>query len=122
MLGNLLTEMYDALATDVRVLAAIAVRTAFDRASEKFGVDPGKSFKDKLDYLSCFGHIGYDEEHVLRVLVDAGSAAAHRAWRPSTDELHTMVDTLESFLHRSFVIGDGIKKLKAAVPPKPPRP
>jgi hypothetical protein len=32
-----------------------------------------------------------------------------------------MMDVLESFLHRSFVIGDGIQRLKASVPPKPPR-
>jgi hypothetical protein len=121
VLGGLLTEMYDAIAGDLRVLAAIAVRTAFDRASEKFGVETTKSFKEKLDYLSSYGHIGYDEEDVLSVLVDAGNAAAHRAWRPSIEELSTMVDMLESFIHRSFVIGGGIKKLKASVPPKPQR-
>jgi hypothetical protein len=48
--------------------------------------------------------------------VDAGSAAAHRGWRPNHEELNTMIDVVESFLHRSFIVGDGIKKLKAAVP------
>ena len=27
-----------------------------------------------------------------------------------------MMDLVEAFLHRSFIVGDGIKKLKAAVP------
>jgi hypothetical protein len=121
VLGNLLSEMYDALAADLRVLAAVAVRTALDRASEKFSVDPAKTFREKLDHLGCYGHISHDEERVLSVLIDAGSAAAHRAWKPSSAELATMVDVLESFLHRSFVIGDGIARLKASVPPRPQR-
>jgi len=29
------------------------------------------------------------------------------------------MDVVETFLHRAFILGDGIKKLKAAVPPRP---
>jgi hypothetical protein len=115
-------EMYDALAGDLRVLAAIAARTVFDRSSEFLGVDPALTFSQKLDKLGGDGKIGVDEHNILEVLVDAGSAAAHRAWRPSTAELGTMIDVVESFLQRSFVLGDGIKKLKASVPPKHQRP
>jgi hypothetical protein len=43
-LGDLLMEMYDAVAADLRVLAAIGLRTVFDRASEFLGVDPGLPF------------------------------------------------------------------------------
>ena len=53
--------------------------------------------------------------------MDTGSAAAHRGWRPKADELSTMVDVVESFLHRSFVLGDRIEKLKASVPVRPKR-
>ena len=115
-LGMLLEEMYAALDNDLRVLAAIAVRTVFDRASELLEVDPALPFEKKLERLRDDGTIGVDEEKSLRVLVDAGSAAAHRGWRPKADELSTMVDLVEAFLHRSFVLGDGIEKLKASVP------
>lgn len=118
-LGMLLDEMYMALDNDLRVLAAIAARTVFDRASQLLGVDPAIGFKEKLDRLSANGRISVHEEQVLQVLVDAGSAAAHRGWRPRFDELNTMVDVVESFLHHSFVVGDGIKKLKASVPARP---
>jgi hypothetical protein len=30
-----------------------------------------------------------------------------------------MMDVVETFLHRSFILGDGIKKLKAAIPARP---
>ncbi len=118
-LGLLLNEMYTALDNDLRVLAAIAGRTAFDRASQLLGVDREIGFKEKLDRLRTAGKIGVHEEEILQVLVDAGSAAAHRGWRPRVDELNTMVDVVESFLHRSFVVGDGIERLKAAVPARP---
>jgi hypothetical protein len=47
-LGDLLIEMYAALDADLRVLAAVGARTVFDRASEKFGVDPAESFAGNL--------------------------------------------------------------------------
>lgn len=120
-LGLLLDEMYSALDADLRVLAAIGARTAFDRASEILGVDPSISFQEKLNSLGANGKISIDEEKTLETLVNAGSAAAHRAWRPQPDELNTMVEVVESFLHRSFIVGDGIAKLKASVPEKPRR-
>lgn len=118
-LGTLLSEMYSALNGDLRVLAAIGARTAFDRSSEILGVDPDLSFEKKLKELVTLGKVSHDERETLSVLIDAGSAAAHRGWRPKPDELNTMMDLVEAVLHRSFIVGDGIKKLKAAVPARP---
>lgn len=89
-LGSLLSEMYAALNNDLRVLAAIGVRTVFDHSSELLGVDPRLSFAKKLDELLNQGKVSKDEHDTMRVLVDAGSAAAHRGWRPKPDELNTM--------------------------------
>jgi hypothetical protein len=111
--------MYTALNNDLRVLAAIGARTVFDHSSELLGVAPGLTFARKLDELLNQGKVSTDERDTLDVLVDAGSAAAHRGWRPKPKELNTMMDVVETFLHRSFILGDGIKKLKAAIPCKP---
>ena len=118
-LGMLLVEMYAALDNDLRVLAAIAARTVFDRASQLIGVDPATGFEKKLDTLCADGRISSDEKEILKVLVDAGSAAAHRGWRPTVDEISTMVGVVETFLHRSFVLSDGIEQLRASVPARP---
>lgn len=118
-LGRLLTEMYAALNSDLRVLAAIGARTAFDRASELLGVDASLSFAKKLEGLVGLGKMGTDERQTIGVLVDAGSAAAHRGWRPKATELNTMMDVVEAFLYRSFIVGDGIARLRASVPPRP---
>jgi hypothetical protein len=115
-LEKLLSEMYSALNSDLRVLAAIGARTVFDCSSEGLGIDPGLTFEKKLAELQEQGKISVDERDTLRVLVDAGSAAAHRGWRPEIEELNTMMDVVETFLHRTFILDGGIKKLKAAVP------
>jgi uncharacterized protein DUF4145 len=117
-LGGLLEEMYSALDSGLRVLAAIAARTVFDRAAELLGINPANNFKEKLSSLGAYGKISIDEESTLEVLVDAGSAAAHRGWRPTPEELSIMIDVVESFLHRSFAMGDGIAKLKTSIPAK----
>jgi hypothetical protein len=120
-LGKLLFEMYAALNNDLRVLAAIGARTAFDRSSELLKIDAALTFKGKLDELVAIGKVSKDERAILEVLVDAGNAAAHRGWTPKSTELSTMMTIVEAFLHRAFILGDGIQKLKAAVPPKPTR-
>lgn len=120
-LSDLLNDIYGALDADLRVPAAIAIRTAFDRASELLKVDPAKSFAEKLTDLVSAGKISMDEKHSLETLTDAGSAAAHRGWRPKPKELDTMMSILESFIHRSFVLQRATNELKQKIPAKPKR-
>ncbi|HVK42617.1 MAG TPA: DUF4145 domain-containing protein [Phenylobacterium sp.] len=120
-LAGLFEEIYSAYDAELNVLAAIGVRTTFDRASELLGVDPAKGFGEKLAELATNGKIGSSEQGILATVTDAGSAAAHRGWRPSKDELDVMLDVIESFISRNFVLEGAVQKLKNAVPPKPPR-
>lgn len=120
-LYKLLSDIYGSLDADLRVPAAIALRTAFDRTSELLGVNPAKTFARKLADLESSGKISADERNTLSILTDAGSAAAHRGWRPSPKELDTMAAIIESFIHRTFILGDAAKKLQAGIPAKPKR-
>jgi hypothetical protein len=115
-LAAILAETYTALNNDLRILAAIGARTTFDRASELLEVDPALTFDRKLDRLVALGKVSTTERETLQTLVDAGNAAAHRAWVPKPQELETMMVILEALLHRAFILGDGIQKLRAAVP------
>ncbi len=56
-LGSLLGDVYGVLNAELRVLAAVAARTVFDRASELLGVDPATTFAEKLDELTKQGKI-----------------------------------------------------------------
>ena len=120
-LGALLDDVYGALDADLKVPAAVATRTVFDRASELLGIDPAISFEEKLKELQSARVIGENEKLTLGVLTDAGNAAAHRGWQPDDDELSTLVSITESFLHRSFVLPEDAKALADSVPKRPKR-
>ncbi len=115
-LVQLLYEMYAAINRDLTVLTAIGVRTVFDRASHLHGIDHNANFQEKLRILREGGYIGTEELEYLNTLVEAGSAAAHRGWRPSLEQINTLVSTIELFLHRSFVLKGDIRNLKERVP------
>ena len=80
------------------------------------------NFPDKLKTLQSDGVISTREKEDLLVLTDAGGAAAHRGWRPEPDQLATILDVVEAFLHRALVLGSAVEKMKASVPRKQKRP
>ena len=118
-LRNLLDEVYGALDADHRVLAAIGVRTALDRAMVLQGATEAAGFAMKLDELKSAGVISQQEKDILVALTDAGSAAAHRGWRPEASALTTIMDGIEAFLHRALVMTPAIAAIKAQVPERP---
>ncbi|WP_186123667.1 DUF4145 domain-containing protein [Burkholderia gladioli] len=120
-LHRILNEVYSALDVDLAVLSATGMRTAFDRATELLGVDPAKTFQQKLEDLFAAGKVGATEKETLAVLADAGGAAAHRGWKPQPKQLATMMDIVEAFCHRNFILDGEVGKLKPQIPPKPKR-
>ncbi|WP_250495053.1 DUF4145 domain-containing protein [Caballeronia sp. GAWG1-1] len=120
-LHSILTEVYAGLDGDLAILSATGMRTAFDRATDLLGIDPAKTFQEKMDDLFVAGKVGKAEKDTLAVLADAGSAAVHRAWKPQPKQLATMMDIVESFFHRNFILHDQVDKLKPQIPGKPKR-
>ncbi|RWN59727.1 DUF4145 domain-containing protein [Mesorhizobium sp.] len=120
----ILREIYSALDNDLHVLAAMGMRMGFDLAASMLDVDPELTFKEKLEQLF------EDEAERARLdtLVEAGNASTHRAWRPTSEHLGTMMDVLESFVHDNFVAPGRRKRLDArladlrsSVPARAPR-
>lgn len=115
-LKNLMDELYLALDNGLLVLAGIGVRTCFDRITELVGVPTHLTFSGKLDALLSDGRIGVTERDIIAALIDAGSAAAHRGWRPSSEDLRMMMDVLEQFTHRNFFLRTESVQLRGRVP------
>ena len=120
ILGSLFDDVYTALSNNLGVLAAIGMRTVFDRASELLDIDTTISFKQKLTNLKDSDHITGKERAALDSLIDAGSAAVHRGWRPRSSQLDAMMTILEAFLHRAFLLEEIGAKLGKGVPKKNP--
>jgi hypothetical protein len=95
------------------------MRAVFDRTAEELAIDPDLSFLDKLGELVRRGKIAEDEKGALDVLIDAGSAAIHRGWRPRSEQLDTMIEILESFVYRHLFIIKAAAKLRPTVPARP---
>jgi len=120
-----LRELYGALDHDLNVLASIGIRTSFDIVSEVLKVDPAKRFEQKVADLVDKGFIKEAEKDHINILVDAGSASAHRGWKPRVTDLDALMDILEDFIFNSLVLPSRkkaraarIAKVKEKVPPK----
>jgi hypothetical protein len=115
-LETLLAELYTALDHDLQILVTIGMRTVFDCASQLLGTDPNQNFAEKLKELTAGNKIGGEEKEMLSVLADAGSAAAHRGWKPTVDDIDHLMDVLENFLERTFVLKHKLRGVKKNIP------
>lgn len=116
-LTTALQEVYAALDRDSRILPVIGTRMAFDIAATLLEVDSDLTFAEKLDNLVGKGLLGTVDVDRMHTLIEAGNASTHRGWRPTKEDLNTVVDILEHFLERGFIEPAKTKKLneKASV-------
>lgn len=117
-LWDLMQNVYKAINNEMPVLAAIGMRTCFDRVSEILRVDTTLSFSEKLEELRKAGYINGKQKGFLEVLVDAGSAAAHRGWKPKQSQLAIMIEILEGLIRDQFILQDEVRKLRKEIPTK----
>ncbi len=115
VLENIFTEVYDALDQGLALLATMGIRAALDRSMEINVGDVG-GFKQKLDKLLSNDVIGKGEYGVLEIMIDAGHAASHRGHAPERKQLNTIIDTVENFIHREFVLKKKAQKVKEKTP------
>ena len=117
-LYDVFSSVYEALDHDLGVLAAIGLRTSFDRATDLLGIEPHLPFNQKLTALSDRKFISDTEKETLTVLVEAGNSAAHRAWTPNDDAFDTLMMIAEGFLQRNIATREAAGELKALLPPR----
>lgn len=98
----------------------MGVRTVVDFIMRAEIGDQG-TFEQKLDRLVADGLIGTRQRETLAVVVDAGSAAGHRGFRPANELIDAMLDTIETILHQLYIVGPMLQTMKTAIPPRPPR-
>ena len=82
------------------------------------GAEEGSMFPQKLSKLQEEDVISEHEKKLLEPLIDAGGAAAHRAWKPEPDQLNTIMSVIEGFVHRTLVQQEAVNALKIHVPEK----
>jgi hypothetical protein len=119
-LGAIVREVYVAREQKLFVLGAVGLRTAFDCATTLLDIDPDARLKDKVLALQERGFIGTAQAAQLQIVVEAGSAAAHRGWSPTAGEFDALLKALEGLLRTAFLDrGDSVHTID--VPPRPAR-
>lgn len=116
VLRNVLEELYAALNAGLNVLASVGARTLLDRAGYLLIGDPRGGFEGKLSALQTGGHISAQEKTTLEAVADAGNASAHRGYTPTVERLGHIVDIIENFLHRAFVLAGAAEEIRKATP------
>jgi hypothetical protein len=79
------------------------------------------SFKANVSAFCEAGYISAVQADYLTNTLEAGHAASHRAWRPTSSELSTLMDVTESLVESVYVLGKKVERVKSTVPPRPSR-
>lgn len=119
-LSRLLREIYAAIQADSRSLAIMGARAVVEFVvAEKVG-DKG-SFVKNLNALVAEGYLSAMNKESLGAAIDAGSAAIHRAFRPSNDDVTHVMDIVENMLQSVYISEQAGSNLKKRVPQRPPQ-
>ena len=95
----ILDEVYLALDSSLFCLASAGTRTALDQLIVKKVGDSG-GFEDKIKALFDKGIIDQDERDLLIAVIDAGSASAHRGFKPDNDDMKDMMKITEHIFYQ----------------------
>ncbi|HAT7555650.1 TPA: DUF4145 domain-containing protein [Citrobacter freundii] len=117
-LYQIMNEVYTAAKNDSFILAAIGLRTAFDRTTEILQIHPSLPLIEKVKQLKNDGVIGDAEAQILSDVTNAGSGAAHRGWSPKSDEFQSLLHAIESFIHRTVILERSLSHIAKNVPQK----
>ncbi|MPZ32044.1 MAG: hypothetical protein GEV13_13790 [Rhodospirillales bacterium] len=120
-LEGLMGEIYEARRGPSVRLIAMGVRAVIDFLMRAEIGDEG-GFEEKLKRLLDKGLISEKQHETLATVVDAGSAAGHRAFKPSVALIDGMLDAIESLLQQHYIVGPMVATLKLSIPPRPPQP
>lgn len=116
----LLNEVYKALQADMPRLAAMGVRAVLEAIMlDKIG-DHGR-FKDNVKAFEEAGYIGKLQKERIDQVLDAGSAAIHRRYLPTPDDVVAMLNLAEHLVESTYVHERQIRGIASRVPARPAR-
>ncbi len=120
----LLQDVYSAYGLEAYSLAAMGARAIVDHLVPSRAGDKG-TFMQKLERLEQKALITAVQVQILDAAFDAGSASAHRGYRPTADDFNILLDITETLIHQICVNpakaasqAKKAEKLKARTPPR----
>jgi len=117
---SLLNEIYVAIHEDLRVLAGNGIRTILDMVMTRKVGDVG-DFAAKLSAVENAGLVSKSNREFLEVTIKAGSASAHRGFKPTQTDLNLLLDITENLISSIYVLPGEVKSLSERVPSRAQR-
>ena len=115
---DLLNEVYDAVDYGHHRLLAMGIRSVMDRVMTMLVGDVG-GFEQKLDALVEQEVIAGGQRELFDTVIEGGSAAAHRGYKPAWDMLENMLALMEYLIHQTYISGPMLQTAKKHIPPRP---
>jgi Domain of unknown function (DUF4145) len=119
-LGSLLHEIYQAVYGGQYRLAAMGIRALLEQVMVSKIGDRG-SFEKQLDAFEEEGYISFIQRDAVRVTLEVGHAAMHRAYSPTEDDVKLALDVVEGVMAPLYHHRSQAEKMADRVPPRPPR-
>lgn len=116
---TLLKEIYVALQNNLPSLAAMGIRSLIEKVMVSKVGDQG-SFVRNLAQFEKLGYVSKIQRERLEAILDAGHAAIHRTFVPSTKDVITLVDLTEHIVETVYLHEAKVDELKKRVPPRAP--
>jgi hypothetical protein len=117
---QLLKEIYVALQHNLPSLAAMGVRSLLEKVMISKTGDLG-TFSQNIAEFENMGYVSRIQRQRLEAILDAGHAAIHRTYKPSKNDVITLVDLTEHIIETVYLHEAKVIDLKKRVPPKPPK-
>ncbi len=95
-------DIYAAIGLGAYALATMGLRAIVDFVVTSKAGENGE-FRQKLERMRDRSLITEAQVDVLYAAFDAGSAAAHRGYRPTREDVYTLLDITESLLEQTYV-------------------
>jgi hypothetical protein len=119
-LHDLLVEVYSAANDTQTRLFSMGLRAALDHTMTRIVGDVG-GFEQKLDKMVEQRHLSEKQRETLATVIDAGSATAHRGFKPSQDLLEQMLAVMEGIVRDHYITGPMLATMRTTIPPRPTR-
>jgi hypothetical protein len=117
LVHDLLTEVYVALQNAQPMIAAMGIRALLERMMIEKVKDNGSFARNLLEFQNA-GYISPLQREQIETALEVGHAAIHRGYKPTQEDLSTIVDLTEVLIQSIYLHGSKVKELKGRVPPR----
>ncbi|MFM0428998.1 DUF4145 domain-containing protein [Paraburkholderia aspalathi] len=113
----LLKEIYVAIHNNLRSLAAMGVRSLVEKVMISKAGDKG-SFLKNIAEFERLGYVSRIQRERIEAILEAGHAAIHRDFMPTTSDVITLVDIAEHIVETVYLHESKVNELRKRVPPR----